>query len=152
MATIGFDGRSYSLAENESVLDGLLRHNVKLTYSCKAGVCGSCVMRMTRGSVPERAQSGMRDSWKARGYFFACVCVPQEDLDAVQPGNDLRFQGSIASLEMLSSNVIRARLAMESSIDFRAGQYVTVVRQDGLARSYSIASLPVEGELELHIR
>jgi NAD(P)H-flavin reductase/ferredoxin len=152
MATIGFEGRSYALGENETVLDGLLRHGLKLTYSCKAGVCGSCMMRLKTGSIPEKAQSGLRDSWKARGYFLACVCVPQEDLDVVQPGNDLRFAAQIASLELLSSNVIRARLATDVAMDFRAGQYVTVVRHDGLARSYSIASLPVERELELHIR
>jgi CDP-4-dehydro-6-deoxyglucose reductase len=152
MATIGLEGRSYSLGENETVLDGLLRHGVKLTYSCKAGVCGSCMMRMNRGSVPERAQSGLKDSWKARGYFLACICVPQEDLDIIQPGSDLRFSARIVSLDLLSSNVLRARLATDAPMDFRAGQYLTVVRHDGLARSYSIASLPLEGLLELHIR
>src|SRR3954452_12795970 len=98
MTTVAYEGRSYALNERETVLDGLLRHGMKLTYSCKAGVCGSCMMRINRGSVPERAQNGLKDSWKARGYFLACVCVPHEDLDVVQPGADLRFPARIVSL------------------------------------------------------
>jgi NAD(P)H-flavin reductase len=44
------------------------------------------------------------------------------------------------------------RLHCDEPIAFRAGQYVSIVRPDGLARSYSIASLPEEGQLELHVR
>jgi NAD(P)H-flavin reductase len=53
---------------------------------------------------------------------------------------------------MLSADVIQAHLATDMPLEFRAGQYITVVRLDGLARSYSIASLPRDNTLELHIR
>src|ERR1019366_6954129 len=36
--------------------------------------------------------------------------------------------------------------------EYRAGQFVSLFREDGLARSYSLASLPGEGALELHVR
>jgi CDP-4-dehydro-6-deoxyglucose reductase len=150
--TIRFEGREYPLAENESVLDGLLRRGLTVSHNCKAGVCGSCVMKATAGLPPAKAQAGLKDTWKSRGYFYACVCVPDCDLEVASPGADLRFSAAIRSLRPLSSDVIEARLVSDSAIDFRAGQYVTIVRDDGLARSYSIASLPEEGELELHIR
>src|SRR3954468_5330473 len=102
MAQIHFEGQSYTLQENESVLDGLLRHEVRLSHSCKAGVCGSCVMRTTSGSVPARAQAGLKDSWRAQGYFLACVCIPEGDLALVQPGEDLRFGATIVNLHSLS--------------------------------------------------
>ena len=152
MASVRFEGVSYFLADNETVLDGLLRHGRRLSYSCKAGVCASCVLKATTGVPPARAQAGLKDSWKARGYFLACSCVPETDLDVASPDADLRFGATIQSLSMLSGDVIEARLAPDTPIDFRAGQYVTIVREDGLARSYSIASLPKKGELELHIR
>jgi CDP-4-dehydro-6-deoxyglucose reductase, E3 len=152
MAQIQFEGRAYTLHENESVLDGLLRHEVRLSHSCKAGVCGSCVMRTASGSVPARAQAGLKDSWRAQGYFLACVCIPEENLEVVQPGDDLRFGGTIVGLQSLSADVLRARLTTDTPMEFRAGQYVTIVRSDGLARSYSIASLVREKEIELHIR
>jgi NAD(P)H-flavin reductase len=52
----------------------------------------------------------------------------------------------------LSADVIHVSLATDTPLEFRAGQYVTVLRSDGLARSYSIASLPQEGILDLHVR
>jgi NAD(P)H-flavin reductase len=94
----------------------------------------------------------LKDSWKARGYFLACSCVPEADLDVSSPDADLRFAAAIRSVRKLSDDVVEVRLIPDARIDFRAGQYVTVQRGDGLARSYSIASLPEENELELHIR
>lgn len=93
----------------------------------------------------------MKDSWKARGYFYSCVCVPVDDLEVASADSDLRTEATITTLQLLSSDVMQARLTVEQAMDFRAGQYVTIVR-GGVARSYSIASLPEEGSLELHIR
>jgi len=46
-------------------------------------------------------------------------------------------------------------LVTDAPFEYRAGQYITLFRPDGLARSYSLASVPTEnetGELELHVR
>lgn len=93
----------------------------------------------------------MKDSWKSRGYFYSCSCVPESDIEIADTDNDLRIGGTITSLQPLSADVIQAKLRTDTPIDFRAGQYITIVRGD-IARSYSIASLPEENELELHIR
>jgi CDP-4-dehydro-6-deoxyglucose reductase, E3 len=108
-------------------------------------------MRSAAGTVPQRAQAGMKDSWKERGYFYSCVCVPQMNLEIVSADAEIRMGASVASLDLLSGDVMRACLTADQAIEFRAGQYVTLVR-NGLARSYSIASLPEAGKLELHIR
>lgn len=152
MPRITFDGKSYTLNGGETVLEGLLRQGAALTYSCKAGVCRSCMVRARSGEIPPAAQAGLKESWKARGYLMACVCVPPDDLELVAAGEELRTAAAITALKPLSHDVMEARLACRAPIDFRAGQYVTVVRSDGLARSYSIASLPQDGELELHVR
>lgn len=44
------------------------------------------------------------------------------------------------------------RLTTDAAFDYRPGQYLTLLRDDGLARSYSLASLPRERSLELHVR
>jgi NAD(P)H-flavin reductase/ferredoxin len=152
MSKVRFEGRDYALEDGESVLDALLRHGVPLTYSCKAGVCGSCMMRAVSGSLPARAQSGLKDSRKLRGCFLACSCVPTEDLELADAGGDFRVGARIASLEDLGAAVVRVTLVCDTPLEFKAGQYVTVVREDGLARSYSLANLPGEGTLELHVR
>jgi ferredoxin len=86
MPTVRLEGASYTLADGESVLAGLLRSGVAVNHSCKAGVCGTCMMRVLSGSVPARAQAGIKDSWKARGYFMPCVCIPEEDLELAAIG------------------------------------------------------------------
>jgi len=152
MPTIEFEARRYELAPNETVLDGLLRHGQAVPHSCKSGVCGSCMMRAANGDVPPRAQAGLKDSWKARGYFLSCVCAPAADLAIATVGADAQVAARITALARLSHDVLRVRLTCEAPFDFQPGQYITLVRDNGLARSYSIASLPHEGELELHVR
>jgi CDP-4-dehydro-6-deoxyglucose reductase, E3 len=152
MSSIEYEGQSFRLAENESVLDALLRNGVTVAHSCKAGVCGSCLMQASQGELPAAAQTGLKDSWKAQSYFLSCVCRPESDLKVNPVGADARIGATIAALNRLSADVLQVRLRCDGHIAFRAGQYVTVVRDGGLARSYSIASLPEEGELELHVR
>lgn len=151
MAEIRYQGGVYALLENESVLDALLRNGFPIMHSCRAGVCGSCLMRSPAGPLPSRAQAGMKDSWKTRGYFYSCSCVPESDIEIVDTDADLRTAGTITSLQLLSGDVIQARMRTDKPVEFRAGQYVTVMRE-GIARSYSIANLPEDGELEFHIR
>jgi CDP-4-dehydro-6-deoxyglucose reductase len=152
MPSINFEGQLLPIAENESVLDTLLRNGVKAPHSCKAGSCGSCLMRAADGAVPAKAQSGLKDSWKAQGYFLACVCRPEADIVVAPVGEDVKLGATITGLNLLSQDVMRVRLQCDSTIDFRAGQYVTILREGGLARSYSIASLPEDSEIELHVR
>jgi NAD(P)H-flavin reductase/ferredoxin len=157
MPKLDYAGVSCELQENESVLDGLLRVGVSVPYSCKAGTCGSCLMRAANPAVlPARSQNGLKDSWRANGYFLACVCVPDQDLQAAPVGAEARTTATITAIDSLSDSVLRVRLMTETPFEYRAGQYITVLRETGhgqtLARSYSLASLPSEGSLELQIR
>jgi CDP-4-dehydro-6-deoxyglucose reductase, E3 len=157
MPTVEYAGVSCHLQENESVLDGLLRTGVSVPYSCKAGTCGSCLMRAANpAALPARSQNGLKDSWRANGYFLACVCTPDQDLQVTSVGDEARTTATIASIEPLSDSVLRVRLITETPFEYRAGQYLTMLRETSagqtLARSYSLASLPAEGALELQVR
>jgi ferredoxin-NADP reductase len=103
-------------------------------------------------ALPPEAQVGLKDAWKAQGYFLACVCRPNGDLRAGPVDAATRTAVSIASLDRLSESVLRVRLRSQAPFAYWAGQHLTLFRDDGLARSYSIASLPAEAELELHVR
>ncbi|RKH85630.1 ferredoxin reductase [Corallococcus sp. AB032C] len=153
MAKVRHESEWYPLEPGETVLDGLLRQGVRVPHACRAGACQSCLMRATSGAVPEAAQVGLKDTLRARGYFLACTCRPQEGTALEVAGaSELRVPARVVELESFSEDVFAVRLEVETPLDYRAGQYVTVVRADGLARSYSLASLPREGRLELHVR
>jgi CDP-4-dehydro-6-deoxyglucose reductase, E3 len=110
------------------------------------------MMRAEAGTVPAKAQAGLKDSWKAQGYFLSCVCRPESDLSIGSVGTDAQLGATLTELTSLSADVMQVVIQCDSDLEFRAGQYVTVVREGGLARSYSIASLPGTRGIELHVR
>ena len=58
----------------------------------------------------------------------------------------------IVASEPLNHDVVRVRLRPTRLLAYRPGQFVTLLRDDGLARSYSLASVAHEPDLELHVR
>jgi len=147
-----YNGREYDRQAGESVLDALLRAGAAVSYSCRAGSCGSCLMQTSQvDAVPAAAQAGLKDTWKARGYFLACVCTPASDFAATPVGADVRTAATITAVETIAEGVLRVRLQPRDAFAYRPGQYLTLFRADGLARSYSIASLADDG-IELHVR
>ena len=97
MARIRYREQDVPLLENENVLDALLRNGFAITHSCRAGVCGSCLMRSAAGSLPARSQAGMKDSWKDRGYFYSCSCIPESDIEISDTGADVRAEATVTS-------------------------------------------------------
>lgn len=58
----------------------------------------------------------------------------------------------ITGIERPAADVAVISLATEPLLDYRPGQYLDVLLENGERRSYSMASLPGEAGLELHIR
>ncbi|MBZ4417919.1 2Fe-2S iron-sulfur cluster-binding protein [Myxococcus sp. RHSTA-1-4] len=153
MAKVKHESSWYPLEPGESVLEGLLRQGVSVPNSCRAGACQSCLMKAVGGAVPEAARVGLKDTLVAQGYFLACTCrLPEGTELEVAGAEGLRVPARISALSPLSRDVLKVSLVTDAPLDYRAGQYVSLVREDGLARSYSLASLPREGVLELHVR
>jgi NAD(P)H-flavin reductase len=110
------------------------------------------VLRASSGAIPERAQAGLKTAWRAQRYVLACQCRPEDDL-ALEPVDERpELASRVVASERLTDTVFRIQLERPSGFEFHAGQFVHVVRPcDGLSRPYSIASLPSEPELELHV-
>lgn len=149
---IEFAGEKYAVADSETVLDALLREGISVPNSCRAGACQCCMMRAVEGEVPAQAQVGLKPSLKEQGYFLSCSCKPTGDMKLESPGEGLHYESEIISLEDVGAAVMRVHLAIPDGYTFRPGQFLTLFSPDGIARSYSLASLPAEDILELHIR
>ncbi|HYE20584.1 MAG TPA: 2Fe-2S iron-sulfur cluster-binding protein [Tepidisphaeraceae bacterium] len=149
-----------TLSAGESVLDGLLRAGHAIPNSCRGGACQACLMRATSGAVPAAAQVGLKETLRAGGYFLACSCRPAEDLTVSLPGAALAGTPAVVKrVDLLSPDVARVLIECKEPFAYRPGQFVNLVRPDGLVRSYSLASLhrseDVAGHdehLELHVR
>jgi len=151
MPILRVHGRDLPVEPGETALDALLRGGALVPNSCRAGACKSCLVRASAGTPPPAAQVGLKDTQRARGYFLACVCRPEEDLTIAD--EDPTIAAEVTGVDMLSADVVRVRMRPAAPFAYRPGQFVTVLRPDGLARSYSLASVPELGEdLEIHAR
>ncbi|MCA9650909.1 MAG: 2Fe-2S iron-sulfur cluster binding domain-containing protein [Myxococcales bacterium] len=151
MATVRYGDHRVPLAPGETVLDGLLRAGADVAHACRSGACKACALQAAPGSVPEAAQQGLRASERRRGVFLACQCRPQADLEVHAADHADEVGAEVIEVAPLSATVTRLRLRPDSPLSHRAGQYVAMRRADGLTRSYSIASLPQEPWVELHV-
>jgi CDP-4-dehydro-6-deoxyglucose reductase len=150
--TILYEERGYTCEDQESVLDCLMRHGVLLPSSCQSGVCQTCMMHAVSGDIPEEAQKGLKDTLKVQSYFLACVCKPESDMEIRQANVEgHRHAGTVSALERLNAQVMRLRLRPKKPFAYQAGQFINLLHQN-VVRSYSVASLPQEGELELHVK
>ncbi len=155
MHTLRYAQQCMPIARGQSVLDCLMAHGIQVPHSCRSGACQTCLMRAVDGLPPPTAQAGLRDTQKARGHFLACICHPTDDLAVMLPDDaDLSATpATVRGLELLSSDVMKIVLESHDPLEYRAGQFVTLVRDSQLSRSYSLASVPGEDEhLHLHVR
>lgn len=154
MAEITYQGKPYTCRDGESVLDAFLRQGVNLPFSCRNGVCQACLQRAVAGELPPGAQKGLKPDLVAKNYFLPCVCRPQQDFEFAPPTDeDLYYPALVVAKERLARDVVRLLLEPSRVLGYRSGQFLNLRRADGVARSYSLASVPGEDYyLELHVK
>jgi len=154
VANLRYGGAEVECAEGETVLAAFERAGVDLAFSCRNGICLTCMLRAREGRVPGAAQAGIKPALAAQGHFLPCVCTPSGDLVLEAPEDALTFgRAVVTEVERLAPTICRVRLAPATALDYRAGQFINLRRGDGLARSYSLASVPrLDADLELHVK
>lgn len=142
MPEIQFQGNSYSLDEKENLLDGLLRQHARAPYSCRAGVCHSCMLRVTTGCAPAVAQSLLTEEQIRKGYILACQTKVTGDLSLALPTRD-EVPGILTELESLSSTEITIKVSTRLPFEVSVGEHITLVSNEGFEATY-----PVTGHSE----
>src|SRR5262245_10655361 len=132
MATLAYKGRRFELLDGESVLDGLLRSGVEVAHSCRSGICRSCTLVASAGTVPEAAQAPLREVERRQGQFLACMCRPVGDLELRDLDDQATIAARIVEVDRLSESVVRLRLSPDGPFAYEAGQYLSLQRADGL--------------------
>lgn len=152
MTSIEFEDTKIILHKNESVLDGLIRSGHDVPNGCHAGVCQSCIMASDDATDISAAQGGLSDIQKELNYFLSCQCKPSTSIRVRRAKPlDKRVRGIVIGKSMIGKNIISLRI--KAPLDYRPGQYVTLWKDDSLARTYSLASHPYYNDsLEFHIK
>ncbi len=152
MPAITFEGKTYECNPGETVLDELTRHGVLLPSSCRSGSCQTCMMRVVEETPPEESQQGLKDTLKVQGYFLPCICRPESDLEISMASVSKKYTAVVQSKSWMNESIVRLRLSCEG-FNYIPGQFINLVRpEDGLVRSYSLASVVEDDVLELHVK
>ncbi len=162
--TIQSTGDTFTVAEDQSILDAALEQGLLLPYGCRDGACGSCKGRIISGEIeyPDRELPGISAEEMAAGSALFCQARAASDLviDARLPDTSAdipvrKLPCRVDRLEKLNHNVMRLYLKLPASerLQFLAGQYIDILLANGKRRSFSLANAPHDDDcLELHIR
>lgn len=156
-------GKTFTVADDETVLAAAIRQDIALPYGCQSGGCGACRARVVSGQIAyERAPHALSKHETAAGFALLCQARPScdlvlamEELPAGGPRVIRNLAVRLESVKRLGHDVmaLHLRLPRGRGFAFRAGQYVDILFKDGRRRSFSIASPPsTEGTIELHVR
>jgi NAD(P)H-flavin reductase/ferredoxin len=150
---------SFPCDTKQTVLDAAEQAGFALPYSCRKGVCSSCVGTLERGELTIRGQGiamGPRDN------VLLCQARPNCDVE-ITPSRIRRaenvarkkLQAKVHKIEWQTTDVIVLQLRFPNGIRaaFKAGQYLRLFLPDGSTRNYSMANPPNENDgVQLHIR
>ena len=149
----------FDVEPGETILDAAERQGLALPYSCRKGVCNTCVGRLLKGDVGLRGKGDV--SGPSDNVMF-CQARPQSDVSiapkAVEKVDPIRRKTVSARVwrkEQIAPDVVRLllRFPIGTRVPFEAGQYLRVSFGDGLTRNYSMANSPLKNDgCELHIR
>jgi CDP-4-dehydro-6-deoxyglucose reductase len=157
------NGREFSATTGASLVDAALSAGITLPHSCKTGRCSACKCKVLLGQTTAlQTELGLTDVEKDEGWILSCVRSAQSDVKlevedlgsfVLPPSKTLPCR--ISSIELLSTDVLRVKLRLSPTADFRSipGQNIEVIGPGGVRRSYSLANAnTADKTLELHIR
>lgn len=145
------------------MLDSAKAAGITLQYSCRTGRCGVCKTTVLRGETEAfREETSLTAEERTAGMILTCcrhvvseVEIDAEDLGALGDIVVKTLPCRIDSLARLADNVVEVvlRVPPTGKFNYLPGQYLDVIGEGGLRRSYSIANAQrKDGKLELHIR
>ena len=157
---------SFDCAPGQAILKAGLAAGLRLPFSCRSGMCRTCKGRVVSGQVDfgDAHVKYLSEAERAQGHALLCCATPLSDLvvevEEIDPDRHLspqRMPARVLSFDTPTPDVriVTVGLPANEPVQFRAGQFIDVLRPDGTRRSYSIATMPEAAgvrQLELHIR
>lgn len=151
--------RTVGFVPGDNLLDVLLRADVPVSHSCRAGRCSTCRCRVINGDVLETGQEQQRPLDRRTQTVLACqtvltdpctVEIEEPDEVVVHPARTLK--ATVTAIDDLRHDVKALWLRPNKPLSYSPGQYAQLQFGPGLARPYSMAGLADDALLEFHVR
>ena len=78
-------GATLDVKPQETLLVALERHGYRPSFSCRAGACGECKLRVTSGQVDPVGEA-LSASERKEGYVLGCLAHPIGDVSIASGG------------------------------------------------------------------
>lgn len=142
-----------------NLLDALCHAQVPMSYSCRAGRCGTCRCRVVAGEVLDRGGAQQNPLNGREQHVLACqtyltgpCTIEIEEPDEIVVHRARILKATVQAVEVLTHDIRRLVLQPAKPLAFSPGQYAQLQFTPELARPYSMAGLPGDPTLEFHVR
>ncbi len=145
--------RHWSVAAGSNLLDALNDAGCNVPYSCRAGSCHACLVRCLDGEPVDASPEALSLAQRDAGWRLSCQCRVATDLrlELFDPRRDGQ-PARVLATDWLGGEVLRLRLQPLNGLRYQAGQHLLLWTAEGVARPYSLASVPGDDPwLEFHI-
>src|SRR5207237_8525074 len=151
-------------APGATLLEAALRQNIGLPYGCRNGACGACkgILRSGELEYVEYQERALHESERAAGKALTCCTRPLTDIvfevRELSGAKDLAIRTLPCRVEKAEKPVedvaiLYLKLPAGERLQFLAGQYIDILKNDGQRRSFSMANPPHDDQLlQLHVR
>lgn len=156
--TLQPSGLVFPAGADEDLLSAATRSGIAVPSACRNGVCELCEATLMRGqALNTRSQHPISET----GRLMLCRTRALGDLEleigtvmAAGENTARKFQANVVEVRSISHDVFRVELQLprRRELSFHAGQYLSVILPDTDPCYFSVASSPLEQNLELHIQ
>lgn len=149
---------AFECAPEQTVLEAAESAGWGIPYSCRKGVCDTCIGTLTSGelNVPGTgAVCGPAEVHMCRARPVGDVEIAPKRIEARTAPKRKRLTTTVYHRRQVAPSVtiLDLRYPIGRRTPFQAGQFLNVILDDGDTRSYSLANSPQHNDLaQLHVR
>ncbi|MEH6443513.1 MAG: iron-sulfur cluster-binding domain-containing protein [Oceanospirillaceae bacterium] len=77
---IELDGRQFTTNNHESIISAAARSGVIIPSACRAGVCGTCKLKVLEGQTTMQQNGGLSLKEEAQNYILSCSTIARTNL------------------------------------------------------------------------
>jgi ferredoxin len=71
--------RTFTIQEDQSILEVAEQQGLVLPYSCRTGVCSVCTGRLTEGTVNQDKGTILTEEQQEAGFILTCIAYPRSN-------------------------------------------------------------------------